>query len=82
MENKNITKKKKAIEIMKKMDIYSPYIKGFKENDRVCLFEQFGGFWIDQEPELYEKMKAIEKKHKCKVYAITHEHEAYLFSMP
>ena len=52
MENKNITKKEKAIEIMKKMDIYKPYIKGFKENDRVCFFEKFGGFWIDQEPEL------------------------------
>ena len=30
MENKNITKKEKAIEIMKKMDIYKPYIKGFR----------------------------------------------------
>ena len=72
MEN-TITKKEKAIEIMKKMDIYKPYIKGFKENDQVCFFEQFGGFWIDQEPELYAKMKAIENKHKCKVYAVTHE---------
>ena len=31
MENKSITKKEKAIEIMKKIDIYKPYIKGFKE---------------------------------------------------
>ena len=72
-----ITKKEKAIEIMKKMDIYKPYIKGFKENDQVCFFEQFGGFWIDQEPELYAKMKAIEEEHKCKVYAVTHEYSLF-----
>lgn len=52
-----ITKKEKAIEIMKKMDIYKPYINGFEQKDKVCFFEQFGGFWIDQEPELYAKMK-------------------------
>ncbi len=68
-----ITKKEKAIEIMKKMDIYKPYINGFEQKDKVCFFEQFGGFWIDQEPELYAKMKTIEKEHKCKVYAVTHE---------
>lgn len=37
----------------------------------------FGGFWIDQEPELHEKMKAIEKEHKCKVYAVTHEYTEF-----
>ena len=68
MADKNIAKKEKAIEIMKKMDIYKPYIKGFRESDKVCFFEQFGGFWIDQEPELHAKMKALEEKHKCKVY--------------
>ena len=72
-----ITKKEKAIEIMKKMDIYKPYIKGFEERDQVCFFEMFGGFWIDQEPELHEKMKAIEKEHKCKVYAVTHEYTEF-----
>lgn len=29
-------KKEKALEIMKTMDIYKPYIKGFKDDD--CLF--------------------------------------------
>ena len=68
-----MTKKEKAIEIMKKMDIYKPYIKGFREEDKVCFFENFGGFWIGQEPEVYAKMKAIEKKYGCLVYAVTHE---------
>ena len=38
-----------------------------------CFYENFGGFWVDQEPELYAKMKEIEKRYNCLVYAITHE---------
>ena len=52
MIDKNIAKKEKAIELMKRLDIYEPYIKGFRESDKVCFFEGFGGFWIDQEPEV------------------------------
>ena len=55
MTEKNIAKKEKAIEIMKKMDIYKPYIKGFRESDKVCFFEGFGGFWIDQEPDFTQR---------------------------
>ena len=73
MANKNIAKKEKAIELLKELDIYAPYIEGFKERDKVCFFENFGGFWIDQEPEVYAKMKDLEKKYRCLVYAVTHE---------
>lgn len=51
----NITienKKQKAIELMQKLDIYKPYIKGFKDKTDVCFFECFGGYWAYQEPEL------------------------------
>ena len=65
--------KSKAIEFMKKLDIYKPYIRGFEQSDRVCFFERFGGYWIDQEPTIYEKMKAFEKEYGCTVYAVTHE---------
>ena len=65
--------KAKAIEIMKQMDIYKPYIHGFEKQDKVCFFEQFGGFWVYQEPEVEAKMKELEKKYGCMVYAITHE---------
>ena len=65
--------KAKAIEIMKQMDIYEPYINGFEKQDKVCFFEQFGGFWVYQEPEVEAKMKKLEKKYGCMVYAITHE---------
>ena len=65
--------KEKAIELMKKLDIYQPYIQGFKDENKVCFFEGFGGFWVDQEPEIEKKMKEIEEKYNCLVYAITHE---------
>lgn len=73
----NITtenKKQKAIELMGKLDIYKPYIKGFRENNKVCFFENFGGFWAEQEPELMAKIKEFEKEHNCLVYAVTHEY--------
>lgn len=72
----NITiqdKKKKAIEILQRMDIYKPYIEGFRENSNVCFYENFGGYWVYQEPEIEAKMKEIERKYNCLVYAITHE---------
>ena len=73
----NITrdiKKEKAIELMKKLDIYKPYIKGFKNEDTVCYFENYGGYWAYQEPGLIEKVKELEEEHNCLVYAITHEY--------
>ena len=59
MNDKNNAKKEKAIELLKEMDIYAPYIKGFRESDKVCFFEGFGGFWIDQEPEVYARMPRL-----------------------
>lgn len=72
----NITtenKKQKAIELMGKLDIYKPYIKGFRENNKVCFFENFGGFWAYQKPELMAKIQEFENEHNCLVYAVTHE---------
>ena len=73
----NITKqekKQKAIELMKKLNIYDDYILGFTEDDKVCFYENFGGYWAYQEPELMKKIKEIEENYECLVYAITHEY--------
>ena len=76
-------RKEKALEIMKTLDIYKPYIRGFKEKDHVCFYENFGGFWAFQDKELMAKIKEIETEHNCTVYAITHEYmefgECYSF---
>lgn len=37
-------KKEKALDILKTLNIYKPYIEGFKENDQVCLYENYTGF--------------------------------------
>ena len=67
-------KKEKAIENLEKLDIYEPYIKGFKDEDNICYFENYGGYWAWQEPELIEKVKELEEEYNCLVYAITHEY--------
>ena len=73
MTDKTIAKKAKALELLKEMDIYKPYIRGFRESDKVCFFENFGGYWLHQEPEIDSKRKEIEAKYNCLVYAVTHE---------
>lgn len=73
----NITreeKKIKAVELLKKLDIYRPYIKGLQKEDNVCFFENYGGYWAWQEPDLMKKVKEFEEEHNCLVYAITHEY--------
>ena len=39
MTDKTAAKKEKAIELLKELDIYKPYIQGFRERDQVCFFE-------------------------------------------
>ena len=74
MQTTKEQRKEQAVKFLNMLDIYKPYIKGFQEKDQVCFFEEYAGFWADQEPELYNKMKEIEEKYNCTVYAITHEY--------
>ena len=70
----NIKQKECAIKCLEKLDIYKPYIRKFKSAASTpCFFENFGGFYVDQEPELYNKIKEIETEYDCLVYAVTHE---------
>ena len=66
-----------AIKALKALNIYKPYIDRFVNKDKVCFFENFGGFWVDQEPEIKEKKREIERKYDCAVYAITHEFTSF-----
>jgi hydroxylamine reductase (hybrid-cluster protein) len=78
-------RKIKAIELLKELDIYEPYIEGFEQENNVCFFGRFGGYWVYQEPEILKKMKEIEEEFNCTVYAITHEYtefgECYSFML-
>lgn len=77
MNTTKIERKEVALNYMKKLDIYKPYIEGFKKEDNVCYYEQFGGFWAWQNEELVAKMKEIEKEHNATCYAITHEYTEF-----
>lgn len=71
MKNKTLAKAK-AIEYMNQLEIYQPFIDAFREDGSVCFFEGYGGYWLEREPELYAKKKAIEREYDVLVYAITH----------
>ena len=70
-----MTQKEVAIKCMERLDIYKPYIAKFKKDGTITLFENFGGYYIDehQEPELLKKIKEFEAEYNCIVYAVTHE---------
>lgn len=66
--------KEMAIQCLEMLDIYKPYIRKFKSKAGTpCFFENFGGFWVDQEPELFSKIKEVEKDYGVLVYGVTHE---------
>ena len=67
-------RKQQAVKYLKELNIYKPYIDGFMKEDNVCFYENFGGHWAYQEKDLYEKIKEIENKYNCTVYAVTHEY--------
>lgn len=63
-----------AVKCLEKLNIYKPYIRKFKSKAGIpCFFENFGGFYADQEEKLWNKIKEIEKECDLTVYAITHE---------
>ena len=74
MNISNKIKKAKAVEMLKELNIYKPYIDGFKEENNVCYFERYAGYWAYQDEELMKKIKQIEQRYNCLVYAVTHEY--------
>ena len=70
-------RKAQAIELLNRLDIYKPYIEGFINDNQVCFFENFGGYWVYKEQDVYKKMLEIENEYDCTVYAITHEYTSF-----
>lgn len=69
--------KDKALEVLKQLNIYKPYIKGFRDKGDVCWFENFAGFWAYQDEELTAKIKEFEKEHTALVYAVSHDYTQF-----
>jgi len=68
-----MNQKEIAIQCLKKLDIYKPYIRKFEKEDMPTFFERFAGFYLFNEPVLQDKVKKVEKENDVLVYAITHE---------
>lgn len=70
-----LTQKEVAIKCLEKLDVYKPYIRKFKSKAGTpCFFENYGGFYADQEKEICDKIREVENDHGCLVYAVTHEY--------
>ena len=69
--------KEQALKILKQLDIYRPYIKGFKDKGDVCWFENYAGFWAYQDEELMAKIREFEQEHNALVYAVSHDYTSY-----
>jgi hypothetical protein len=69
-----MTQKEIAIKCLEKLDVYKPYVRKFKSKAGIpCFFENYGGFYADQDEVLSNKIKALQEEYGVLVYAITHE---------
>lgn len=75
MENKiRLEQKEKALEILKKLDVYVDFRQALKDKDWKTVFENGIGYWTWQFDDLEKKIKEIETKYSCFVYAVSHEY--------
>lgn len=66
-------KKKEAIERMRVLDLYNPYIKAFKDNGEIFMSEMTGGVYkFEENTELCNKVKEFEAEHNALVYHVIH----------
>ncbi|MBR2448961.1 MAG: hypothetical protein IKB30_02440, partial [Clostridia bacterium] len=56
-------RKEKAVELMKQLQIYKPYINDFEKDNLVTYFEKHIGYWAYQNKELDGKIKQLEEKY-------------------
>lgn len=70
-------RKQQGIKYLKRMKVMDGFIENFDKDDYVTMFEKGIGYWVFQYPEIEKKMKEIEEKHNCTVYAITHEYSEF-----
>lgn len=66
-------KKAEAIQRMKALGLYGPYIKAFEKTNEIFLSEMIGGVYeFDSNKELVAKIKEFEAEHNALVYHVIH----------
>lgn len=72
------TKKKEAIDRMRVLDLYNPYIKAFIQKDEIFMSEMTGGVYeFSENTELCNKVKEFEAEYKALVYHVIHTVTAF-----
>ena len=63
MEN-NLRQQQKevAIKLMETMDLYKPYIRAFKEHDTITMYEQYGGYYLEDGDPILAKIREFDDK--------------------
>lgn len=66
-------KKSEAINRMKVLDLYKPYITLFEKDNQIFMSEMTGGVYeFNDNEELKSKIKAFEEEHNALVYHVIH----------
>lgn len=68
-----MSQKEIAVQCLKKLGVYGPYIKKFEREDVPMFFERLAGYYLSNDPVLQAKVKEVQEKNDVLVYAITHE---------
>ena len=64
-------KKAEAINRLKALDLYNPYIKAFKDKDEIFMSEMTGGVYeFGENTELCDKVKEFEAEYNALVYHV------------
>lgn len=75
MENTiRLEQKEKALDLLKKLKVFVDFRKALKDKDYKTMFENGIGYWTWQFDDLENKIKEIENKYGCFVYAVSHEY--------
>ena len=65
-------KKEQALACLKELQAAMPYIEDFEQNDKVYVFENLYGYPARENEDVFIKLKEIEQKYRCLVYAVIH----------
>ncbi len=68
-----MNQKEIAIQCLKKLDIYGPYIRKFEKEDMPTFFERCAGYYLFNDLVLQDKVKKVQEEYGVLVYALTHE---------
>ncbi len=63
--------KRRAILKLNEIGSYKPYTNAFKKGT-VTMYESFGGYFVDNDSELFKKISEVEEKYGGTVYAVIH----------